>query len=102
MSDPVGRREVFSNPFFVVLMLASVVFLVTILGYLVSPYILVPDPARPQPGANSVRLAEWFDRRGPLALAIEFAVMLVAGVLAMATDPWFSPSARARRAGDKR
>src|SRR5262249_55019153 len=71
MSDPARRREVFSNPFFVVLLGTSLVFVLTILGYLVSPYILVPDPGRPRPGPNSVRLADWFDRNGPVTLAAE-------------------------------
>jgi hypothetical protein len=96
MSDRASRREVFSNPFFVVLLGTSLVFVLTIMGYLVSPYILVPDPARPRPGANSVRLADWFDRRGPIALAVEFGIMLVSGVLAMVTDPWFSPKAKSK------
>jgi hypothetical protein len=96
MTDPARRREVFSNPFFVVLLGTSALFVLTILGYLVSPYILVPDPARPRPGPNSVALADWFDRHGPLALGAEFIVMLLAGVLAMLTDPWFTPRSRKR------
>ena len=97
MSDAARRREVFSNPFFVILLGTSGVFVLTVLGYLVSPYILVPDPARPRPGPNSVRLADWFDRNGPILLAVEFGVMLISGVLAMLTDPWFSPKAKATR-----
>jgi hypothetical protein len=101
MTDPARRREVFSNPFFVLLLGTSVVFVLTIFGYLVSPYILVPDPARPRPGPNSVALAEWFDRNGPLVLGVEFVVMLLSGVLAMLTDPWFSPKSRAKRGVDR-
>ncbi len=101
MTDPTRRREVFSNPFFVALLGTSALFLLTILGYLVSPYILVPDPARPRPGRGSIALARWFDRNGPLALGVEIAVMLLAGVLAMLTDPWFSPRSKSKR-GDGR
>lgn len=101
MSDAARRREVFSNPFFVILLGTSVVFVLTILGYLVSPAILVPDPAKPRPGPNSVRLAEWFDRNGPMTLAVEFAIMLVSGVVAMLTDPWFSPRAKAKPGDDR-
>jgi hypothetical protein len=101
MTDPARRREVFSNPFFVVLLGTSVAFVLTIFGYLVSPYILVPDPARPRPGPNSVALAEWFDRNGPLVLGVEIVVMLLSGVLAMLTDPWFSPKARSKRGADR-
>jgi hypothetical protein len=101
MTDPARRREVFSNPFFVVLLGTSVLFLLTILGYLASPYILVPDPARPRPGRGSVAMASWFDRRGPMALGAEFVVMLIAGVLAMVTDPWFSPRSKAKRGAER-
>ena len=101
MSDPARRREVFSNPFFVILLVTSALFLLTTFGYLVSPYVLVPDPARPRPGPNSVALADWFDRRGPLTLGVEFVVMLLAGVLAMLTDPWFSPKSRSRRGTER-
>ena len=43
------KREVFANPFFVVLMVASVVFVLTVLAYLISPAVLEPDPAKPPP-----------------------------------------------------
>jgi hypothetical protein len=101
MTDPARRREVFSNPFFVVLLGTSVVFVLTVLGYLVSPSILVPDPARPRPGPNSIRLADWFDRNGPVTLAAEFGIMLVSGVLAMVTDPCFSSRSRSKRGADR-
>ncbi len=101
MTDPARRREVFSNPFFVVLLGTSVLFVLTIFGYLVSPSIIVPDAARPRPGPNSVALARWFDRNGPLILGIEFLVMLVSGVLAMLTDPWFSPRSKSKQAADR-
>jgi hypothetical protein len=97
MTDPARPREVFSNPFFVVLLGTSVVFVLTIFGYLVSPSIIVPNPARPRPGPNSVALAHWFDRNGPLLLGIEFVMMLLSGVLAMATDRWFSPRSKSKR-----
>jgi len=88
------RREVFANPFFVVLMATSVVFVVTVLGYLISPSVLEPAPAEPPAGAGSRVAAAWLDRNAPWVLAVEFAIMLLTGVLAMATDPWFSPRAK--------
>jgi hypothetical protein len=90
------RREVFSNPFFVILLGTSTLFVLTALGYLMSPYVLVPNPARRQPGAGSRALADWLDRQGPLALGIELIVMLLAGILAMATDPWFAPRSQSK------
>jgi hypothetical protein len=90
------RPEVFANPFFVVLMATSVVFVITVLAYLISPAVLEPGPANPAPGAGSLMAAEWLDRNAPWVLAAEFAVMLLTGILAMATDPWFSPQAKPR------
>ena len=36
------KREVFANPFFVVMMVASVAFVLTVLAYLISPAVLEP------------------------------------------------------------
>ena len=81
------RSRTFANPFFVLLLVVSTLFVVTALGYLVSPVVL----SRADLAAGSRGLAGWLDRRGPLLLGIEFAVMLAAGVLAMATDHRFDP-----------
>jgi hypothetical protein len=83
------KREVFANPFFVVMMVASVAFVLTVLAYLIGPAVLEPGPGKPQPGPGSLAMAAWVDRNAPWALTVEFAIMLVTGVLAMATDPWF-------------
>ena len=99
------KRDIFANPFFVIMMGASVVFVLTVLAYLVSGFVLepagaadspllLPDPARHPPGRASIAFAQWLDRNAPLALAIEFGVMLVSGVVAMATDPWFSTKSK--------
>jgi hypothetical protein len=97
MTEQRQRREVFANPFFVVLMGASVLFVVTVLAYWVSMYVPVPRADRPPPGAGSLAMAAWLDRNGPMILGIEFVVMLASGILAMATDSWFSPRARPKR-----
>ncbi len=94
MAAPRRRREIFSNPFFAVLLVTSVVFVLTVLGYLVSPSVLVPDPAKGPAGPASIAVAEWLDRNAPKALAIEIVVMLATGLLAMATDSWFSERSR--------
>jgi hypothetical protein len=83
-------QKSFSNPFFNVMLATSVIFVVTVLAYLVSPAVLAPKPAEGGPGAGSMAMAQWFDRNGPMVLAIEFIVMLVTGVVAMVADPWFS------------
>lgn len=90
-----ARRPLFPNPFYVLLLVASTLFVVTILGYLVMPAVLAQanDPKREMDGpAGVVRLLAAFDRRAPLILAVECGVMIVAGVLAMATDRWFAPN----------
>jgi hypothetical protein len=97
MTEQRQRREVFANPFFVLLMGASVLFVLTVLAYLVSPYVLSPKDGKPAPGAGSLAMAAWLDRNAPVILAIEFLVMLAAGILAMATDAWFSPRSRPKR-----
>ncbi len=88
------KREVFANPFFVMMMAASVVFVLTVLAYLISPAVLEADPAKPPPSARSLALAAWIDRHAPWVLAVEFVIMLVTGVVAMVTDPWFTPRSK--------
>jgi hypothetical protein len=81
------------NPFYILLLVASTLFVVTALGYTVSPYVLDRPSGRPA-GEGSEALARWLDRRGPLALGVECVAMVLTGILAMATDPWFSGAAR--------
>ncbi len=81
-----GRR-LGSNPFYTLLMIVSTLFVVTILGYLIGPYAeqrVIEGKAAPSP------LAAWFERKGVVALGIEFAVMTVLAVLAMATEDYFA------------
>jgi hypothetical protein len=84
------KREVFANPFFVVLMAASVVFVLTVLAYLISPAVLEAGPGKPPPTPRSLAMATWIDHNAPWVLAVEIAIMLVTGVVAMVTDPWFT------------
>jgi len=97
MTGQPRRREIFANPFFVILLGTSTLFVLTVLGYLASPSVLMPNAVRLQPGAGSKALAAWLDRNGPQTLGIEFVVMLLAGILAMATDPWFSPRSKSKK-----
>ena len=94
MTAPRRKREIFANPFFAILLLASVVFVFTVLGYLSSAWILDPKPGGTPPSARSIAVAEWLDRNAPLLLGGEFVVMLATGVLAMVLDPWFSARAK--------
>ena len=81
------RRKPPRNPFYTLLMVASLLFVVTTLGYLVGPF--VEQRAIDGTGKRSA-LVSWFDRRGVLALAIEFGAMCVLALLAVATDRHFT------------
>jgi hypothetical protein len=86
------HKRLFPNPFYVVLLIASTVFTMTALAYLIGPSIeqrALQRAAADRPGPASLALTAWLDRNGPLVLAIEIGVMFVSGVLAMATDRWF-------------
>src|SRR5207237_9209772 len=80
------------NPFYVLLMLVSTLFVITALGYLVGPYVERQAAEGRAPAPASRALAGWFERKGVVALAIEFAAMTVFAILAMATDRYFAPS----------
>jgi hypothetical protein len=84
-----SRTPKVPNPFYVVLLLVSTAFVVTALCYLVAPWAM--DRPRNASRSASHGLADWFDRRGPLALGVEFGLMFVSAVLAMATEHRFSP-----------
>ena len=90
MTTPRRKREIFANPFFAILLVASVVFVLTVLAYLSSAWVLEPGPGGPPRNPRSIALAEWLDRNAPLVLGGEIIVMLGTGVLAMVLDPWFS------------
>src|SRR4051812_16798220 len=82
-------KPLFPNPFYVVLLVTSTLFVITALAYVVSPWVGADAAGGRQavkPGAASRALADWLDRRGPLVLGVEFVLMLVFGLLAMATD----------------
>jgi hypothetical protein len=93
------KNPIFTNPFYVGLLVVSTLFVVTALAYLVAPGVLEEAPA-PE-GARSRALAEWLDHRAPLLLGIEFVVMLAVGVLAMLTDDWFAARSEARPSGSE-
>jgi hypothetical protein len=99
MTTEPQKRAIFANPFFVVLQGTSVIFVLTVLAYLISPYVLEAAARRP-PNAGalgSIAWAIWFDRNAPLVLSIELVVMLLMGTLAMATESWFSPRSKPGR-----
>ena len=86
-------RKVLPNPFYVLLLVVSTLFVITALMYCVSPMVVRQAIEHPGEAArpSSRVLVDWLDRHGPAALGVEFLVMLVTGVAAMATDSWFAP-----------
>lgn len=86
------RNRKTRNPFYVLLLVASTAFVATALGYLIGPMVQQQAREHPQagPGPGSLALAAWLERRAPTVLAVEIGLMLAAGLLAMATDRWFS------------
>jgi hypothetical protein len=96
MTAPRRKREIFANPFFAILLIASVVFVLTVLAYLSSAGVLDSEPAAPPQGARSIAFGKWLDRNAPIALGVELLVMLLAGTLAMLLDPWFSARSKTK------
>ncbi len=88
------------NPFYTLLMIVSTLFVITTLGYLVGPFVARRAIDRQDVGVSplSALLAGWFERKGVIALAIEFAAMAFLAIAAMATDRYFFP-ADARKPG---
>ena len=89
---PSPSRTPRPNPFYVLLILVSTLFVMTALGYLVGPYVeqQAIDRAGAGPTSGSRALASWFDRKGVQALTIEFAAMVIFGMLAMFLDRHFT------------
>ncbi len=88
MTDP-SQKKLFPNPFYVLLLVASTLFVLTTFGYLISPTVQEQAGPKGHHEQGTLAVAAWLDRRGPLALAIEVVSMIVFGLLAMATDRWF-------------
>ena len=83
-------KKLFPNPFYVLLLVSSVLFVLTTLAYLVVPGIL-SGPV--QGSARAVSFLKAFDRNTPFALTIEVVVMILSGAFAMLTDRWFPEKA---------
>jgi hypothetical protein len=101
---PARRRSAFPNPFYVALLVASTLFVMTALAYWVGPMVVQQaerDPALATENPATPGLIGWLDTHAPLWLGVEFAAMLVLGVLAMATDHWFERTRKNARHGSK-
>ena|SRR5581483_8094103 len=91
--DSRSSRRGRPNPFYVLLMLVSTAFVVTALAYYIGPEVVRRAQAEAKPGEapRVPALVAWLDRKAPTALAIEFAGMVVLGLLAMAAEQWLWP-----------
>lgn len=83
------QKKLFPNPFYLLLLVASTLFVLTALGYLVAPSLAPAAGAGARERGVSEALASWLDRRGPWLIAIEVTAMIVTGFLSMLTDRWF-------------
>ncbi len=88
MARTYRRHEILSNPFYLALVAVSTIFVVTALAYVVSGFAV--KPSHDPDAERSLRVALWFDRNGPLVLAVEFLVMFATGVVMIATDRWYT------------
>ncbi len=89
-----AKKKLGANPFYVVLLLVGVVFVVTACAYCVMAFT----------GAKGVKVSEsgsqllvFLDRRGGLLLGVEVLVLAVASFAAMATDSFWSRRAEHRQ-----
>ncbi len=85
-----SRPKQFQNPFYVLLLVVGLLFVVTTCGYAVMT-VRGMDPAT-QVGAASPsgqRLMEFFDRYGFLLLIVELAILGAATFAAIATDHYW-------------
>lgn len=89
---PNPRNVQFPNVFYVILLAASTLFVMTSLAWLVTPAIRDISEQDRASGISgrvderSLALGEWIDRNAVNLLTGEFGVMLVTGMLAMGTD----------------
>jgi hypothetical protein len=74
------------NPFYFLLLLASLAFVVTALAYAVVPVLEEKAKQRGQP--SSIPFPESLRDRGWLWLLLELGAMILFGVLSMALDRW--------------
>lgn len=95
------RKPLFPNPFYFFLLIVSVLFVVTILAYLVIPEYqkaLLQHPELKQKPSNKA-FSDWLDRSAPMIIGIEFVIMLILSVIAMLADDKFDRTKNARGAG---
>jgi len=72
----------FANPFYVLVVVSGVAFLLTATSYGVMAFREIGGPA----ADSDSLLLTFLDRQGIVLMAVELGVLLLASVLAMATD----------------
>jgi hypothetical protein len=99
---PNPRNVKFPNPFYVVLLLTSTFFAMTIMAWLVVPAVRqISEEDRAKGAAvrvdnRSLEFGDWIDRNAVSLLSGQFGVMLVTGVLAMGLDSFLEKRGQAK------
>lgn len=95
-SDPVfGKHEAF-NPFYALLVVVGTLFVLTACAYCVMAVRAIHDDAGPVATAETAGLLDWLDRHGIALMSGELAVLGLATVGAMTTDPYWQSRHRRR------
>ena len=82
-----ATKRPFANPFYALLLVVGVAFLLTATSYGVLAF---RDVQGQSPTASGSGLMLFLDRHGALLLAGELAVLIVASLAAMATDGYWT------------
>jgi hypothetical protein len=82
-----AKRRPFANPFYALLLVVGVAFLLTATSYGVMAFRDVRGHGAEESGSG---LMTFLDRHGGVLLAAELAVLVVVSLLAMATDGYWT------------
>lgn len=94
------RSNKFANPFYILLVVAGITFVLTAAAYCVMLVRENRSAVAPLSEASAVHpLMEWMGRHGDTALTVELAVLALGTVGAISTDNFWQ---RRRAARDKR
>jgi hypothetical protein len=92
-----ARKRPFANPFYFLLLVVGVAFLLTASSYGVMAFREVQGHSA---AASRSGLMTFLDRHGALLMIVELAVLAVASVAAMATDNYWTGRAEDGRAAE--
>lgn len=89
-----STRSASPNPFYVLLLVVSTAFVLSVLAYLIAPAVkqqaAEPAAGTQAPSAGSVALASWIEANAPRLIAVELGLMIVTGLLAILLEQFVS------------